>query len=272
MTRSILFVIAVASALSACSKNEPAATAAPPAASAATAAPQSAPAAPTAPAAPAMVQAAPVAPAAPAQAQPAPVAQAAAPVFQAVPAAPVAPTAPARAAQNVGKVLQIQNGGGYSYAEVETASGMKVWIAGSQLELKPGASVEWGDFAIMRNFNAKSLNRTFPEILFVNRWGPVGAATVATPAHGTFPQPPAPGMAGPSDSGVVKSVANAGGYSYIEVDRGGKTVWVAANETPMKAGDKVQWQGGTEMSNFTAKSIGRTFDKITFATGVNVVK
>ena len=79
-------------------------------------------------------------------------------------------------------------------------------------------------------------------------------------------------MANAADTGVVKSVSNAGGYSYIEIDRGGKTVWVAAMETPMKAGDKVQWQGGTEMSNFTAKSLGRTFDKITFASGVNVVK
>ena len=180
--------------------------------------------------------------------------------------------APAGAAQNTGKVLQTQNGGGYTYAEVETAAGQKVWIAGSQLDIKPGAALEWGDFAVMRNFTAKSLNRTFPEILFVNRWGPVGAATVATPAHGTFPQPPAPGVAGPSDGGVLKSVVNAGGYSYMEVDRGGKTVWVAAMETPMKPGDKVQWQGGTEMSNFTAKSIGRTFDKIIFASAVNVTK
>jgi hypothetical protein len=40
----------------------------------------------------------------------------------------------------------------------------------------------------------------------------------------------------------------------------------------MKPGDKVQWQGDTEMSNFTAKSINRTFDKIIFASGVSVVK
>jgi hypothetical protein len=223
VTRSTLLVIAIASALWACSKNEPA---------------------------------------------PAANAQAAAPTAAAAPAAPGAQGA----AQNTGKVLQTQNGGGYTYAEVETSGGQKVWIAGSQIDVKPGAAVEWGDFAVMRNFAAKSLNRTFPEILFVNRWGPVGAATVATPTHGTFPAPAAPGAAGGNDSGVVKSVANAGGYSYIEVDRGGKTVWVAAMETPMKAGDKVQWQGGTEMSNFTAKSLGRTFDKIIFASGVNVSK
>ena len=245
MTRLTLLVIALTSILSACSRNEtastPAAQATPPAANA------------------------PVAQAAPAAAPQA----ANAPVFQAGPA----PAAPAGPARNTGKVLQVQNGGGYTYAEVETGAGQKVWIAGSQIEVKPGTAVEWGDFAVMRNFNAKSLNRTFPEILFVNRWGPVGAATVATPAHGTFPQPPAPGAAaGPNDSGVLKSVVNAGGYSYMEVDRGGKTVWVAAMETPMKPGDKVQWQGGTEMSNFTAKSINRTFDKIIFASGVNVTK
>ena len=238
MIRPTLLVLALASVLPACSKNEtaptPTAQATPPAASVPAAAPQAG----------------------------------AAPVFQAGPA----PAAPAPAAQNTGKVLQVQHGGGYTYAEVETGAGQKVWIAGSAIDVKPGAAVEWGDFAVMRNFNAKSLNRTFPEILFVNRWGPAGAATVATPAHGTFPQPPAPGSAGPNDSGVLKSVVNAGGYSYMEVDRGGKTVWVAAMETPMKAGDKVQWQGGTEMSNFTAKSIGRTFDKIIFASGVNVTK
>jgi hypothetical protein len=122
----------------------------------------------------------------------------------------------------------------------------------------------------MQNFTAKSLNKTFPEILFVNRWNPAGAAPVATAPHGTFPQPPAPGSAAMDDAGVVKSVMTGGGYSYIEVDRNGSTVWVAASETPMKPGDKVQWSGGTEMSNFTAKSIGRTFDKIIFASAVNV--
>jgi hypothetical protein len=40
----------------------------------------------------------------------------------------------------------------------------------------------------------------------------------------------------------------------------------------MKNGDKVQWTGGTQMSNFTARSINRTFEKIIFAQGVEVGK
>jgi hypothetical protein len=170
-------------------------------------------------------------------AAPAPVTAAQAPagqtndIFSAAPAQ----QAPAR---NTGKVLQAQDGGGYTYAEVQTAAGQKVWIAGSQIDAKPGTEVQWGNFALMRNFQAKSIGKTFPEILFVDRWGPVGQATKAVAPHGSFPQPQAgvagAAAAGSGAGGTVKSVTNAGGYSYIEVDQGGPTVWVAAPATPLK--------------------------------------
>lgn len=201
----------------------------------------------------------------------APVAAAQAPsnaIFSAAPAQ----QAPAR---NIGKVLQVQDGGGYTYAEVQTAAGQKVWIAGSQIDARPGTEVQWGNFAVMRNFEAKSIGKNFPEILFVDRWGPVGQAAKAVAPHGSFPQPQAAAgaaAAGSGAGGTVKSVTNAGGYSYIEVDQGGQTVWVAATETPMKKGDKVEWQGASQMSNFTARSLNRTFDKIIFAQSVAVTK
>lgn len=209
---------------------------------------------------------------------------AAAPAAPSAPAAPqneIFTTAPAPApARNVGKVVQLQNGGGYTYAEVETGTGQKVWIAGSQIDVKPGSEVQWGNFSVMRNFEAKSLGRSFPEILFVDRWGPVGQQVTATAPHGSFPNPQAAGAAAApgagaapamSAGGTVKSVTNAGGYSYVEVDQGnGQTVWVAATETPMKKGDKVRWEGGSTMSNFTARSLNRTFDSIIFAQSIAV--
>lgn len=200
--------------------------------------------------------------------------------------AAVAPpsTGSAHANPNRGKVLQVLGGSGYTYAEVEVASGQRGWIAGSQIAIKPGDSVEWGTYSVMRNFTARSLGRTFDEILFVDQWGPAGGAVVATSPHapmagGAAAASPhgamtavAPGAAGPADGGVVRSVSVAGGYSYVEVDRGGTTVWVAAVETPLKAGDRIRWQGGSEMRNFTAKSIGRTFDRIVFASSLDVVR
>jgi len=267
---------------------------------------QEAPAAAPAAAGP-VAAAAEAAPAAAPAATPAIATAAAAETTAATPApTPVAAAAPAREAKaqsvdifadksapaaaspshNAGKVVQTAEGGGYTYAEVKMASGQKVWIAGSHIQIKPGSEVEWGNYALMRDFQARSLGKTFPEILFVDRWNVVGQAPVAVAPHGQFPggEPAAsadqmaaaaagaaPAAADPSARGTVKTVTNAAGYSYIEVDQGaGKTVWVAAMQTPMKAGDKVQWQGGTQMSNFTARSLGRTFDKIIFAQGVSV--
>lgn len=177
---------------------------------------------------------------------------------------------------NQGKALQIQNAAGYTYAEVETANGQKVWIAGAQINVKPGDTLQWGESAVMRSFTSKTLGRTFDEILFVNAWAPAGGAAAQVAPHGAMPGQPmqAPAMpgAGAGNGGIVKSATNAGGYSYLEVDQGGTTIWVAAPETAVKAGDKVVWEGGSTMHNFTAKSLNRTFEQIVFAGGVSVAK
>lgn len=187
-------------------------------------------------------------------------------------AASAATVAAAAQVPNTGKALQVQKAGAYTYVEVALRPGQRVWLAGTQIDVKPGDELSWGPFAVMRNFEAKSLGRTFSEILFVTSWGRAGAAAVATPAHGSLPMPPAPGAADASGSGIVKSVANAGGYSYIEVDRDGRMLWVAAMETPLKPGDRIAWQGGSEMRNFNAKSLGHTFERVVFASGVSVVR
>jgi hypothetical protein len=198
----------------------------------------------------------------------------------AVPAA--TPAAPVQA-QNTGKILQLQQAGPYTYAEVEQGDGQKVWLAGGHLEAKQGDMLQWGRAEEMRNFSAKSLGRTFERILFVSAWGPAGGAAVPMAPHGntaaphppmgTMPPAAAPQAAagGGANRGEVKSVATAGGYTYLEVQRGGDKVWVAAPETAVKVGDKVSWDGGMVMQNFNAKSLNRVFDRIEFAGGVTVL-
>lgn len=194
---------------------------------------------------------------------------------------PAAPAAAQAQAMNSGKVLQLLEGGGYSYAEVEASNGQRVWVAGGPIKIKVGETVQWGQYAVMRNFNSKTLNRTFDEILFVNAWGPLGGVSVPVAPHGVAPaqnqarQPQAPASAPGAvgaNAGKIKSVTNAGGYSYLEVTQGDKTVWLAVTETAVKAGDKVSWSDGMVMRNFNAKSLGRTFDEIIFASGISITK
>lgn len=198
------------------------------------------------------------------------------------------------ATPNSGKVLQVIPAGSYTYIEVETG-GQNVWIAGGPIQIKAGDTLQWGDYAVMNNFNSKALNRTFEQILFVQTWGPAGGATSQMAPHGnTAGQPAAQMPAGhppavsaapaapggqaagsalTTGQGEVKSLANAGGYTYLEVKQNGGTVWIAAPETAsVKVGDKVSWNGGMVMNNFNAKSLGRTFDQIVFAGGVSAAK
>ena len=210
---------------------------------------------------------------------------AAAPQAAAAPTpAPAAAPAVSATTPNTGKVVQLVQGGGYTYAEVEAANGEKVWLAGGQIAVKEGDAVQWGDAAVMTNFASKSLGRTFDRILFVNAWGPVGAAVTGVAPHGVAPgqhpampqamPAPAPAQAAPvaASVGEVKSVVSGGGYSYLEVLKDGATVWVAVPATAAKVGDTVSWSDGMVMTNFTSSSLNRKFDEIVFASAVRVTK
>ena len=84
-------------------------------------------------------------------------------------------------------------------------------------------------------------------------------------------QPPAPGAAsamGGGNQGKVVSVQQAGGYTYLEVDSNGKTLWLASSPVRFAPGDEVRWGDSAVMRNFTSKSLGRTFDELLFVSGV----
>jgi plastocyanin len=188
---------------------------------------------------------------------------------------------------NTARVVQVLQAGSYTYIEAMGETGERVWMAGAQLDAKPGDSIQWGRYSTMQGFEAKSLGRKFDRILFVEAWSTGGASSAKVAAHGAMPAGaamPAAGMpaghpapaagapaSGGGNSGQVKSATSAGGYSYLEVQQGNGAVWLAVPETKVKAGDKVSWDGGSVMHNFTAKSLGRTFNEIVFAGGVTVV-
>ena len=206
-------------------------------------------------------------------------------------------TAPAAGQfQNHARVLQVAEAGGYTYLEVMGETGEKIWLAGAPIKAKAGDSVSFGGYSIMNNFESKTLGRKFDKIVFVEAWSIGGAPVAKVAAHGTMP-PGAPGAmppghppmagapaghppmggavpmaAGGQNTGIAKTVQTAGGYTYVEVQQGKGTIWVAGPEAKLKVGDKVGWDGGAVMTNFTAKSIGRTFDQIVFAGGIAVVK
>jgi len=173
------------------------------------------------------------------------------------PAIETANTAKQNNTLNSGIVEQVLHSGGYTYVNAKS-NGKTLWLAGSQTPLKKGQEIFWGDSAVMKNFNSKSLNKTFDEILFVS-----GFAT-------SKPNVTKPVTAAMTNSGKVISAQNAAGYSYIEVDTNGNKLWLAAPLTELKAEDQITWNDASKMQNFTSKSLNKTFKEILFVGSVQV--
>ncbi len=71
-------------------------------------------------------------------------------------------------------------------------------------------------------------------------------------------------------SGTVVETMDALNYTYLQVDTGEETFWVATTKMPVKVGDAVVVPDGTVMTNFPSKELNRTFDSILFVSAVMV--
>ena len=83
-----------------------------------------------------------------------------------------------------GKVVETIDAGGYTYVLADNGTEQK-WVAIMKTDLAKGEEVTFSDGLLMRNFESKSLNRTFDEIVF------------SSGAIGKTPQPPAPAAPAP---------------------------------------------------------------------------
>jgi hypothetical protein len=68
-------------------------------------------------------------------------------------------------------------------------------------------------------------------------------------------------------SGKVVETMDSGGYTYALLEKDGKKTWVACPKTKVEKGKDMSFQPGSEMVNFTSKTLNRTFDKIIFSAG-----
>jgi len=83
-----------------------------------------------------------------------------------------------------GKVLETMDAAGYTYMNVETAEGAK-WVAVTQSTVAVGDEVTFMGGMVMQNFVSKSLDRTFPEIIFSGGLVGTGATPPAIAPPGT---------------------------------------------------------------------------------------
>jgi len=67
-----------------------------------------------------------------------------------------------------GKVLEVRQGGGYTYLRVKEKSGKSFWAVVGKTDVKVGDFVRFQKEFVAKNFNSKALNRSFDELMFAD--------------------------------------------------------------------------------------------------------
>ena len=70
-------------------------------------------------------------------------------------------------------------------------------------------------------------------------------------------------------SGKVIETKDVSPYTYVRLaDGAGNEIWAAVPETQLEIGEQIALQGGVVMTDFSSKTLNRTFESIIFASGI----
>jgi len=143
-----------------------------------------------------------------------------------------------------GKVTDIIEAGGYTYAEVDTGK-EKVWAAATTTPLKVGDMIAFTTEMPMQNFHSASMNRDFPIVYFVSRFiadkaGPTGTTTTMASPHGK-----------------IKPASAATPVEGINKVEGGNTIAELYTDKQKLDGKAVRVRG--KVTKFTAGVMGKNW-------------
>jgi len=69
----------------------------------------------------------------------------------------------------------------------------------------------------------------------------------------------------------VVSAATTLSYTFIEIERDGKPIWLASDVVEVKPGDRISFDEGFIMMNFFSNDLQRMFPNMTFVEKVKVI-
>lgn len=143
--------------------------------------------------------------------------------------APATPAVQAEAGIS-GKVTETMNASGYTYILVDNGT-EQIWVAGPQTMVKVGDEVYVPEGSPMPNFESKTLNRTFEQIIFASAIM-VGGADQAMPAGQL-----------PTDHPTTTETPANMDLTGISKPEGGKTVAEVITERQQLNGNNVVLRG-----------------------------
>jgi hypothetical protein len=137
-----------------------------------------------------------------------------------------------------GKITEVINASGYTYAEVDTGK-EKIWAAGPVTPLKVGDMIAFTTEMPMDNFHSQSMDRDFSKIYFVSKF--LTGKETSTNMSGDIASPHTP-FKQLSAAGPVTGISKVkGGHTIAEIHTNkeklnGKTVHVRGKITKITTG------------------------------------
>lgn len=75
-----------------------------------------------------------------------------------------------------------------------------------------------------------------------------------------------------NNEGKVISIIDTTGYTYMELENNNHKFWIAAPTTKVNKGDHIRFVESMTMTNFTSKTLNRTFGTLIFVSSTQVKK
>lgn len=160
-----------------------------------------------------------------------------------------------------GKVKETLNSSGYTYVLLES-NGRKIWVAIPETKITVGKEMSFKADQEIKNFQSKTLNRTFDTIMFS-----AGIAGKPKKSDDFMKKHTAQKEMQSAISGKVVETMDSAGYTYVCLEKDGKKTWVAIPLSKINVGSTMSFKPGTVMPNFKSDSLKRTFDTIIFSDG-----
>ena len=166
-----------------------------------------------------------------------------------------------------GTLKERLDAGGYSYLRIATPKG-EVWAAVQQATLEVGKEVSVEVQTEMRNFESKTLKRTWASLIFGTVAGaPAAAPAPSTPGVNPHEQGlPKTSPSTPTLEGKVLETLNAGTYTYLRLETKHGETWAATPTNTVSKGATVRVKNPQPMDGFRSPSLNRTFERIVFGT------
>ena len=143
-----------------------------------------------------------------------------------------------------GKVTEVLEAAGYTYAEVDTGK-EKVWAAATTTPLKAGDMVAFTTEMPMQNFHSKAMERDFPIIYFVSSFNTNDASQSSVTTE----------MASPH--GNIKPAATAKAIEGINKVEGGNTIAEIHSNKQKLNGKTVRVRG--QVTKYNADIMGKNW-------------